>query len=266
MIFETDNFQLFNGDCLKIMQSMQSESIDLTVTSPPYDNLRLYQSGRYKDNNYLDIIKELYRVTKRGGVCVWVVSDQTIKGSETLTSFRQALMFRNVGFNVHDTMIWRKDSSSFPDRARYTNVFEYMFVFSKGKPSVFNPIEDRKNKRYGEKLSGSHRNYDGSITQRSKSGANKTVKEYGKRFNVWDISAEKNNRTGHPAVFPLQLAQDNIISWSNNGATVLDIFMGSGTTGVACLKTNRKFIGIELEREYYEKARDRLKDFKKNVR
>ena len=137
--------QIIQGDCVKVMQGMPDKNIDLTVTSPPYDNLRDYKGYVFDFEN---TAKELYRITKQGGVVVWVVSDATIKGSETGTSFKQALYFKEIGFNLHDTMIWEKDTFSFPDKIRYRNVFEYMFIFSKGKPKSFNPIEDRINKYF----------------------------------------------------------------------------------------------------------------------
>ena len=253
---------LRQGDCLELMKQLPDESVDLVVTSPPYDNLRLYNTGKYKGNDYHAIISELYRIIKPGGVCVWVVSDQTVKGSETLTSFRQAIMFQEQGFNVHDSLIWEKDTSSFPDKIRYNNVFEYMFVFSKGKPKTFNPIKDKPNKYAGTKIHGTYRNQDGSITKRNEKWKEKVVSKYGKRNNVWHIPSEKKNKTGHPAVFPLQLAKDHIISWSNEGDTVLDPFMGSGTTGVACKELNRNFIGMELDEEYFKIAKERINNVK----
>lgn len=257
-----NNIDLRQGDCLTLMKQLPDESVDLVVTSPPYDNLRLYNTGKYKGNDYNNIIKELYRIMKQGGVVVWVVADQTVKGSETLTSFRQAIMFQEHGFRVHDTMIWEKDTSSFPDKTRYNSVFEYMFVFSKGKPKTFNPIKDRPNKYAGTKIHGTYRNQDGSITKRNEKWSKQVVSKYGKRNNVWHIPTEKKNKTGHPAVFPLQLAKDHIISWSNEGDTVLDIFMGSGTTGIACKELNRNFIGMELDEKYFKVAKERIDNVK----
>lgn len=249
---------LLQGDCLNKFKKIKNESVDLVITSPPYDDLRNYNTGKYKGNDYEGIIRELYRVLKVGGVVVWIVADQTKNGSETLTSFRQAIMFQETGFNVHDTMIWEKDTMSFPQRNRYENCFEYMFVFSKKSPKTFNPIEDRKNKYAGAKLHGTYRNVDGQTIKRNKKWCEKNVKEFGKRFNVWKQPTEKNNKTGHPAVFPLQLIKDHIISWSNEGDVVLDPFMGSGTTGVACKSLNRNFIGIELDEEYFNIAKKRI--------
>ena len=242
------------GDCLDCLKELPSDSIDLTVTSPPYDNLRNYDDFTW---NFENIAKELYRVTKIGGVVVWIVSDATIKGSETGTSFRQALYFKEVGFNLHDTMIWQKDTLLFPDKTRYGNCFEYMFVLSKGKPKTINKICDRKNKWFGSKIHGTSRNADGETFR--KSNHNKSVvKEYGARFNVWNIPSEKNNKTGHPAVFPKQLVKDHIISWSNENDIILDPILGSGTTALACIECNRKYIGFEISPKYYDIAKERI--------
>lgn len=239
------------GDCLEVMKTMPDNTIDLTVTSPPYDNLRTYNGFSWDFEN---IAKELYRVTKDGGVVVWVVGDATIKGSESGTSFRQALYFKEIGFNLHDTMIWEKESFSNPFPNRYHQVFEYMFILTKGKLKTYNPIFDKKNKHSGEKRKITIREADGTLHKRK----DKIINEYGKRFNIWKISTVKKNIFNHPAPFPEQLAHDHIISWSNENDIVLDCFMGSGTTGVACKNLNRNFVGIELSEEYYNIAKERI--------
>lgn len=250
------------GDCLEVMRTMAIESVDLTVTSPPYDNLRTYNGNidQWNFEKFKEIARELYRVTKDGGVVVWIVADATIKGSETGTSFKQALFFKECGFNLHDTMIWGKPSFTATGSlaVRYAPVFEYMFVFSKGKPKSFNPIKDKINKHAGKKLHGSVRQTNGSMKPISNLGG-QTAK-YGQRHNIWLMShcSSKKERTGHPAQFPIQLAKDHIISWSNEADTVLDCFMGSGTTGVACLETNRNFIGIEIDENYFNIAKERI--------
>lgn len=199
------------GDCLELMKQMPDECIDLTVTSPPYDNLRTYKGFSWDFEN---IAKEIFRITKKGGVVVWIVADATINGSETGTSFRQALFFKEIGFNLHDTMIWEKPTFTATGSlaVRYGSVFEYMFVLSKGKLKTFNPIKDKKNKTFGRKKTGTIRQIDGSF--RPKSSLGKETQEYGQRFNVWHIAQEMSNkkRTGHPAQFPEQLANDHIIS------------------------------------------------------
>lgn len=245
----------FCCDCVEGMKALPDACIDLTVTSPPYDNIRDYQGFVF---DWQKTIAELFRVTKKGGVVVWIVSDQSVNGSETGTSFKQALYAKECGFFLHDTMIWRKDTFAFPDENRYYPIFEYMFVFSKGKPKTTNLIMDRENIHAGKKHHGSERQKDGLLKRRSSLKGNRVTMEIGRRYNVWDISSEKNNTTGHPAVFPYRLAADHIRSWSNEGDTVLDPFLGSGTTRIAAYDLNRKFIGYEISKEYFDKQEERF--------
>ena len=257
------------GDCLELMKSIPNNSIDLTVTSPPYDNLRSYNGNisQWNFSKFQEIAKQLYRVTKDGGVVVWIVGDAVIKGSESGTSFRQALYFKEIGFNIHDTMIYDKGNCPFPDKTRYYQVFEYMFIFTKGKIKTFNPICDRKNRCGGEKIqSTTLRQRDGSLKKTSAESNNtgRTIKEYGFRFNIWSISPGKSKSTQdtyafeHPAIFPEQLAQDHILSWSNPGDVVLDPFLGSGTTAKMAVLNNRHYIGFELDSQYFDIACKRL--------
>jgi len=253
---------LIKGNCLEKIKDIYDDSVDLTVTSPPYDNLRTYNGNNnlWGEHVWKEVLVNLYRITKQGGVVVWVVGDATIKGSETGTSFKQALWAMECGFNLHDTMIYKKPNFSAVGalKTRYAPVFEYMFVFSKGKIKTFNPIKDRMCKTAGDKLVGTIRQKNGSIKRKSNEG--KIQGKYGQRYNVWEICpVVQKGENKHPAPFPLKLAQDHIISWSNDGDTVLDPFMGSGTTGVACVNTNRKFIGIELDDVYFKIAEDRIK-------
>ena len=253
--------ELMQGDCLDVMKSIPDGSVDLTVTSPPYDNLRTYNGNndQWGEHVWKGVISELHRVTADGGVVVWVVGDATIKGNETGTSFKQALWAKDCGFNLHDTMIWAKDAIAFPDKRRYQSSFEFMFVFSKGVPKTFNQICDRKNKSFGRKVTGTGRHRDGTTKKASCYGNN--IKAFGSRWNVWDIPTLKGNKkVGHPAMFPLNIAQDHIISWSNEGDTVFDPFMGSGTTGVAAKNLNREFIGIEVDETYFNIAKARIDD------
>ena len=254
-----NEIQLMQGDCLELMKDIPDGFVDLTVTSPPYDNLRTYNGNidQWCFEKFQAIARELYRITKRGGVVVWVVGDATVKGSETGTSFRQALYFKECGFNIHDTMIWEKDSFSYPDVSRYRACFEYMFVFSKGRPATVNLIADRKNKYAGTVVHGTNRLPDGT-TFRKSNDKKSNVAEFGVRFNVWKIPGEKNNTSGHPAVFPEQLAQDHILSWSNPGDVVFDPFLGSGTTAKMSVLNNRRFIGMELDPGYFEIAEKRI--------
>ena len=238
---------------------MDDGFVDLTVTSPPYDNLRDYNGFEF---NFPAISKELFRITKDGGVVVWVVADATINGSETGTSFRQALGFMEVGFRLHDTMIWDKGGFSAVGsiQCRYGPTTEYMFVLSKGRPKTFNPIKDRKNIHAGiSRKPRVFRGKDGSFKPRQVKM--KAMGEFGIRFNVWKVSEANSgtSRTGHPAQFPESLARDHIISWSNPGDLVYDPFMGSGTTAKMACQLDRKFIGSEISREYVELANKRLK-------
>ena len=258
---------IYNEDCLEGMKRIPDGSIDLTVTSPPYDNLRSYNGNNdsWNEEVWKTTLKELYRTATEGGVVVWVVSDATIKGSETGTSFKQALYAKEIGFRLYDTMIWRKPhTGAIGNLNAYENVFEYMFVFSKGKPKSTNIIKDKPNKRAGELQSGSMRKIDGTVKKDNKGYGSKKIESYGRRHNVWDINPVKNNRGGkHPAPFPIQLAEDHIITWSDEGGTVLDPFMGSGTTAIACLNTNRTFIGFELDETYYNLSLQRIAEAKK---
>ncbi len=248
--------QLICGDNIKVLNSMEDGSIDLTVTSPPYDNMRDYNGYSF---DFEGIAKQLYRLTKDGGVLVWIVADSTVDGSESGTSFKQALYFKEIGFKLHDTMIWNKgnfiDTGSL--KVRYGNVFEYMFVLVKGKLKTFNPIKDRKNKYGGYLLHGTIALRDGG--KRRITGHNKKiVAEYGQRHNLWDIVPCKQRQIKHPARFSEILAHDHIVSWSNEGDVVLDPFVGSGTTCKMAKQLNRNYIGIDISQEYIDIAKKRL--------
>jgi len=254
----TNEYSLLFGDCLERMKEIPNGSVDLTVTSPPYDNLRTYAGTlEWNFDIFKQVTDELYRITKDGGVVVWVVGDATIKGSETGTSFRQALHFKEIGFNLHDTMIWDKEACRFPDTVRYYDCFEYMFILSKGKPKSINQISDKRNKWANTKVHGTLRQRDGT-TKETLGKGKRLIKEFGVRFNLWKIHNTGKAGNKHPAIFPEQLASDHIISWSNENDLVFDPFMGSGTTGKMAKLNNRKFIGIEKVPEYFEIAQERI--------
>jgi DNA modification methylase len=257
------SFELHHGDCAEVMRSFPDGCIDLTVTSPPYDNLRQYNGYSF---DFEAIARELYRVTKQGGVVVWVVADASESGSETGTSFRQALHFKEIGFRLHDTMIYKTAKPPrFPSR-RYHQCFEFMFVLSKGQPQTFNPLMVDCSHWHIERRKTPH-----VKTWQMKADGNTVTKEWGateKRVadNCWDIKSGFSVRDplakGHPAIFPEKLAQDHILSWSNEGDTVLDPFTGSGTTGKMALLNNRRFIGIDISAEYLDIARKRIEGVK----
>lgn len=252
------------GDCLYIMKTIPNNSIDLVVTSPPYDDLRTYKGNidQWCFEKFKQIAAELFRVTVDGGVIVWIVSDATIKGSETGTSFRQALYFKDIGFNIHDTMIYKKANPIPQNHNRYEQCFEFMFVFSKGKPNTFNAIRI-PTKNAGKSFDWGNRKtkMDDNQCRRHRDSEVIEVNATKIHDNIFEYSIG-GGRTGHPAVFPEQLVKDHIISWSNEGDTVLDCFMGSGTTGVACIHTGRNFIGIELDDGYFQIAKERIENCK----
>lgn len=248
-------FNLMQGDCLERMKEIPDGSVDLTVTSPPYDNMRTYNGNNalWGEHVWKAVLAELYRVTASGGGVVWVVGDATIKGSETGTSFKQVIHAMQCGFNLHDTMIWEKTGSgALGSQLCYGQNFEYMFVLSKGKPNAVNLICDRENVVKSGKVT-----VNSSLTADKKSTTRIVeLKPFGKRTNIWRIQPQRKSE--HPAPFPETLARDHILSWSNEGDKVLDPFMGSGTTGVACVNTNRAFIGIELDQGYFDIAKQRI--------
>ena len=249
---------LWHGDCLELMKNIPDVSVDLTVTSPPYDNLRTYNGFSW---DFEETAKELYRITKSGGIVVWIVGDSyDKKGSETLTSFKQALFFKDLGFNVHDTMIYQKNSYPFPPSNRYYQQFEYMFVLSKGKPKTANLLKQKTKWRKDTSQVSTCRNADGSTSaMKYEKGKEDRILD-----NVWLINTGYMRTTKdkfaykHPAMFPEELCERHILSWSNEGDTVLDPFMGSGTTGKMTVLNNRHFIGIELDEGYFNIAKERI--------
>jgi len=252
------DIKLIQGDCLEKMKDIPDGSVDLTVTSPPYDNLRTYNGNNelWGEHVWKEAIKDLYRVTKDGGVVVWVVGDATINGSETGTPFRQALFFKECGFNLHDTMIYRKANYIPLTHKRYEQEFEYMFIFSKGKPNTFNPIMVDC-KTAGSSTKGRTFYQTNNQNFPTKAHTDNAVSKQKQKGNVWDLSTNAGAK-GHPAQFPEQLALDHIISWSNECDTVFDPFMGSGTTGKMAKLLKRNFIGIELDEGYFNIAQDRI--------
>lgn len=240
------------ADCLDVMALTHDGEIDLTVTSPPYDNLRSYNGFSF---DFELIAKELFRVTKLGGVVVWVVGDATLKGSETGTSFRQALFFKECGFNLHDTMIYKKANPGMAgSNYCYLNVFEFMFIMSKGKPKTINFIRDRKNVRSGmTTASANRRSAEGAVSPTRQF----VQSEFGKRFNIWEY-ATGGKDIGHPAIFPEALAADHIASWSEEADLVFDPFLGSGTTAKAALQLRRRFLGAEISEVYVRIAQQRI--------
>ncbi|MBN8653155.1 MAG: site-specific DNA-methyltransferase [Cytophagales bacterium] len=263
------NNRIYQEDCLATMGSMPDNYIDLTITSPPYDELRTYNNKirgtKTEFNGYTfhfeKIASELYRITKDGGIVVWIVGDATIAGSESGTSFRQALFFKECGFNLFDTMIYLKPPrGAVGNNNTYWQSFEYMFVLCKGKPKTINLIKDRENKEARKGDNGTKRLQNGNLLQLKRGGYG----EFGRRTNVWEYRVGKGHSASdefayaHPAIFPEKLAQDHITTWSKPGDVVYDPMMGSGTVAKMCILEGRKFIGSEINKEYCKIANKRI--------
>ncbi len=240
---------IYHGDCREILPTL--ERVDLVLTSPPYDDLRTYGGYGW---DFETTAQGLVRNLSVGGVIVWVIGDATIDGSETGTSFRQALRFKELGLKLHDTMVWIKDGGgAIGSNRSYTQNFEYMFILAKGDIKIFNLIKDKPNLSYGQDKSGVGRR---KANGKHKIEMRKPSAEFSRRNNWWYIPPQKGE---HPAVFPDRLANDHIISWSNEGNLILDPFLGSGTTAVCAKKLNRHCIGIEIEEKYCELAANRCR-------
>jgi len=258
--------KIYNMDCIEGMKQIDDDGIDLVITSPPYDSLREYNGYNF---NFIKTALELYRVIKTGGILVWIIGDSVKDGSETLTSFKHALIFKEIGFNLHDTMIYEKNAFPFPDKTRYSQVFEYMFILSKGFPKTTNI------KQIPTKLSNRIKNK--TSCYRTPNGNTKPMKyETGKglrnKKNVWcyEVGYMKTTKDKdaykHPAMFPEKLVKDHLLSWSNEEDIVLDPFLGSGTSCLTAWKYNRHFIGFEINPEYYDLSMKRLSKVKNQKR
>lgn len=247
------------GDNCDLLGKMPRECVDLVVTSPPYDDLRTYGGHSW---DFFGVAWHLKRVLKPGGVIVWVVADATKDGSETGSSFEQALHFKRLGLNLLDTMIWNKPAAGANgNNDAYPQSAEYMFLATKGRPKTSNRIADRQNVSAGSSRAGSNGGRAGKYGSKE---AERIIEigDFGLRTNVWTISpasrqsAEEKN--DHPAPFPFDLARDHIATWSNPGDLVLDPFSGSGTTAKAAKTLGRQFIGLEVNPEYCRIAEQRI--------
>ena len=263
-------------NCIDGMQLMDAESVDLVVTSPPYDDLRTYNdSSKWDHNVFKQVADEITRVLKPGGVIMWNVNDATVKGSETGSSFRQCLYFMDAhGLRLHDTMIYEKTGTAFasgPNSVRYTQIFEYCFILSKGKPKTINLIQDKKNKWAGYTSFGNAKTRKKDGTMHDPGRKSNEIREWGVRTNIWKIknsggfgqSCKASYK--HPATMPEELARGHVITWSNENDLILDPFMGAGTTAQVCLEENRNFIGFEIDDTYHQMCVDRIKPMQDNL-
>ena len=263
-------------NCIDGMQQMEAESVDLVVTSPPYDDLRSYNdSSKWDHNVFKQVADELSRVLKPGGVIMWNVNDATVKGSETGSSFRQCLYFMDAhGLRLHDTMIYEKTGTAFasgPNSVRYTQIFEYCFILSKGKPKTINLIQDKKNKWAGYTSFGNAKTRKKDGTMHDPGRKSNEIREWGVRTNIWKIKNSggfgQSSKASykHPATMPEELARGHILTWSNEKDLILDPFMGAGTTAQVALEENRDFIGFEIDDTYHQMCIDRITPMQDNL-
>ncbi len=255
--------KIINANSSEYLCEFPDDSVDLVVTSPPYDNLRDYDGNvTWSFDVFKSIADQIVRILKKGGVCVWVVGDKVDKGKKSLTSYKQALYFDEIGLNVYDVIIYEKAGSSPPHTNRYFNSFEYMFVFSKGKPKTVNLLRDKENKWGGKKTYGNvtRREKDGTLTKKGQ----KEIKKFGIRTNIWRYANGKGFSTQddvayeHPAIYPEKLVEDHIKSWSKPGDLVLDPFGGSGTTAKIAKQLGRDWVSVEVSKKYCDISRKRL--------
>lgn len=255
---------------------MDAESVDLVITSPPYDDLRTYNdSSKWDHNVFKDVAAGITRVLKPGGVIMWNVNDATVKGSETGSSFRQCLHFMDAhGLRLHDTMIYEKTGTAFasgPQSVRYTQIFEYCFILSKGKPKTINLIQDKKNKWAGYTSFGNAKTRKKDGTMHDPGRKSNEIREWGVRTNIWKIKNSggfgQSSKASykHPATMPEELARGHVITWSNENDLILDPFMGAGTTAQVCLEEKRNFIGFEIDDTYHQMCVDRIKPMQDNL-
>jgi len=258
--------KITNGNCKKVLAKFGDDTIDLVITSPPYDDLRDYTNDeKWNFKLFQEIAKQLFRIMKPGGIVVWVVGDKVTNGNKSLTSYRQALYFQEIGFNIFDVIIYEKTGSGPPHKNRYFNTYEHMFVLSKGLPKTINLLKDKENKWANSETYGNvtRREKDGTLTDKGK----KTVNELGVRTNIWKYANGKGFSTKddvayqHPAIFPEKLVQDHILSWSNEDDIILDPFGGSGTVAKVATQLKRRWISIEISKEYCALAKKRIKPY-----
>lgn len=261
---------VINSDSIKFLSKVPSCTFDMVITSPPYDSLRDYDGkSDWNFSKFKKIANQLFRVLKEGGVIVWVVGDQTNNGNKTLTSFRQALYFQEIGLKMYDVMIYEKIGTAPPHPNRYFNSFEFMFVLSKGKPKTINLLRDKKNKWGGLSTYSeiTRREKNGTLTKKSK----KIINKFGVRTNIWKYANGKGFATRdeiayqHPAIFPEKLVYDHLLSWSKEGDLILDPFSGSGTTGKVCVELKRNFVLIDAVEKYCNIAKKRIYEQNKKM-
>ena len=258
---------LVNGDCANILPLLPPA--DLILTSPPYGSMREY-GGFQQAFDFASIASAIVANLTPGGVLVWIVGDQVVDGDESFESLHQALAFKALGLKAHQRLIFHRWSTAGVRANAYYKDFVDMYVFSKGKPKVVNLLHDRKNQKAGRPAdfcNRAGRRGDKIPTYRGQNG--KLVPDYSNRGSIWSYptgmaAGQKNGDltpqelSAHPAIFPIRLAIDHILSWTNSGDLVIDPMAGSGTTLRAAADLERRAIGVEINPSYCALIRHRL--------
>ena len=260
--YDQERISIYHGDCVDVLSTLPKA--DLILTSPPYGTLRDYGGHGF---DWRRVVSAIVPALKPGGVIVWVVADQTIDGSESGESFRQALYFMDYGLRLHDTMIYERTGMTNPTPNRYHNMYSFMFIFSEGAPRTFNAIIDHPATSPGRTRShAGFRTRSGLLPSRP---GHYTQAAMTKRSNIWRIYAGSNHSAPdflaahqHPAIFPLALARDHISTWTNPGDLVIDPMCGSGTTLRAAKDLDRRAIGIDIHEPYCALAGQRMDEAK----
>jgi site-specific DNA-methyltransferase (adenine-specific) len=249
------------GDAVEELKKIPNNSIDILVTSPPYDGIRKYNGFNY---DLHATGKEIYRVLKDGGVAIMVIQDQTKNFGKTLTSFRTIVDWvDNIGFKLFETVIYRKygaEGAWWNKRFRVDH--EYMPIFLKGeRPQYFNkdPLKI-PSKHGGKTMTGGGTRLTNGIRIPTRAI---TINPMKCRGTIWEyMTAGDGTRLKHkhPATFPDKLPYDFIQCFCPPNGVVLDPFIGSGTTALAAIELDRNYIGIDISKEYCDLARRRIKE------
>ena len=263
--------KLIHGDCLEKTKDIESNSIDMIFTSPPYADRRKDTYGGKKANVYvkwfLPFVREFKRILKPSGSFFLNIKPHTENGGRSLYVFKLVIeIVENVNFKLIDEFCWTKNAFPGGYKGKFKNALEPVYHFAKSKPSeiIFNPIACGTPMKQ-ESIARTYRKQCGAPSNGSRmTGMNTTnirnleLARPSNVININNVSNQFTDKQKHPATFPTGLVEFFVKSFSSESSTVLDPFMGSGTTGVVCKNLNRNFIGIEIDKEYFEIAKQRI--------
>ena len=248
-------------DCVEGIKKLPDESIDLMITSPPYDGIRKYNGFNY---DLHATGKEIYRVLKDGGIAVMVIQDQTKNFGKTLTSFKMIIDWcDNIGFKLFETVIYKKHGG---EGAWWTKRFrvdhEYMPIFLKGeRPQYFNKEHLKIPSKHGGKtMTGCATRLTNGKTLKSKKVTINLMKCRGTLWNYTTCGDGSRLKHQHPATFPNKIPFDFIECFCPKKGVVIDPFIGSGTTALAAIELERNYIGFDISKEYCDLAKKRIKE------